>query len=219
MANTNHDHRTSSPHHRQRPQTPVGERIVYGYVRVSSTDQNEDRQLIALRQEGIEEANIFIDHKSGKDFNRPAWRKLMRRIHNGDQLIITSLDRLGRNYEEMQEIWRKLTKKNKIAVRVLDMPILNASPEAGLTSAFLGDLVLQVLSYVAQIEREHIHTRQKEGIAAAHLRGVKFGRPKIPLPEDFSTLKQKVLAHELPLRDAAKLCGLSVSTFRRRMVQ
>ncbi len=188
---------------------------VYGYARVSSVDQNEDRQLIALKQSGVEGNNIFIDHKSGKDFNRPAWQRLMRKIRRGDHLIVTSLDRLGRNYEEIQEVWKKLTKKQKVTITILDMPLLNSSAEQGLTTEFLGNLVLQVLAYVAQMEREHIHARQKEGIIAAHLRGVKFGRPRINLPENFQELVKKVEHREISIREASLQCGFSTATFQR----
>ena len=191
--------------------------MTYGYARVSSAEQNEDRQLRSLRQAGVQDSNIFTDHKSGKDFNRPAWRKLIKRLHRGDRLVITSLDRLGRNYEEMQTVWNNLTKRKGIDVQILDMPFFKSVKGEGLTESFLADLFFKVLAYVAQMEREHIHTRQKEGIAAAHLRGVKFGRPRVNLPDNFEMLVEQVQQHTLSLRTASQLCGVSVSTFRRRM--
>ena len=193
--------------------------VTYGYARVSSTDQNEDRQLISLRQAGVTDGNIFVDHKSGKDFNRPAWRRLIRKLHRGDILFITSLDRLGRNYEEMQEVWRKLTKRQGVRIRVLDMPLLNTSNHEGLTAEFLADLFLQVLAYVAQMEREHIRKRQREGIDAARIRGVKFGRPAITLPANFQAIVGKVARKEISLRAASRLCGFSTATFRRHQTK
>lgn len=198
-----------------RETNPKRELITYGYARVSSVDQNEDRQLISLREAGVADTNILIDHKSGKDFNRPSWRKLYNKLHRGDTLFITSLDRLGRNYEDMQEIWRKLTKKKGVNIRVLDMPFLDSSNNNGLTQGFITDLFLQILSYVAQMEREHIRKRQKEGIAAAHLRGVKFGRPSITLPENFNEIADLFSCHQISLREASRRCGFSTSTFRR----
>lgn len=191
--------------------------IAYGYARVSSVDQNEDRQLISLHQAGVPDSHIFVDHKSGKDFNRPAWKKLLRKLRSGDLLIITSLDRLGRNYEEMQEIWRKLTKQQGIKVRVLDMPLLNLTKSSNLTEGFIADIFLQILAYVAQMEREHIHARQKEGIAAARRRGVKFGRPKVLIPKNFHELVMRVKNSELSINQASRRCGLSITTFWRRM--
>jgi len=198
-----------------RGNNPKRELITYGYARVSSVDQNEDRQLISLREAGVAETNILVDHKSGKDFNRPSWRKLNRKLLRGDTLFITSLDRLGRNYEEMQEVWRNLTKKKGVNIKVLDMPFLDSSNNNGLTQGFITDLFLQILSYVAQMEREHIRQRQKEGIAAAHLRGVKFGRPSITLPENFNEIVDLFSCHQISLREASRRCGFSTSTFRR----
>lgn len=200
-------------------QRPIKPPKTYGYARVSSADQREDRQLISLREAGVNDTNIFTDHKSGKDFNRPAWRKLIRRLHRGDTLCITSLDRLGRNYEEMKSVWQHLTKKQGVNVRVLDMPLLNASKEQGITAEFLADLVFQVLAYVAQMEREHIRKRQKEGIDAAHLRGVKFGRPAIVLPANFKEMVELVFEKKISLREASRVCGISTSTFRRHSGQ
>ena len=158
----------------------------YGYIRVSSTDQNEDRQLIAMKERGIPSNHIFTDKQSGKDFKRPQYRSLMKRLREGGQLCITSIDRLGRNYEEIQEQWRILTRDKKVDIAVLDMPLLDTRRDKDLLGTFIADLVLQILSFVAQNERENIRKRQAEGIAAAKARGVKFGRRKTTLPPDFS---------------------------------
>jgi len=190
----------------------------YGYARVSTAEQNADRQLIALSAAGVPSSAIYIDHKSGKDFNRPAWRKLMRRLRPGDLLVVTSIDRFGRNYEEILAEWRQLVKIRNVHVRVLDMPLLDTTTARGLLAVFIADLVLQILSFVAETEREHIKTRQREGIAAAKLRGVRFGRPKVKLPPEFAPLAACVRNHELPLRTAALSCGMSRSTFRRYMI-
>ena len=158
---------------------------VYGYVRVSSTDQHEDRQLIAMAERGIPQGRVYIDKQSGKDFARPRYRALMKKLRPGDQLCITSIDRLGRNYEEIQEQWRILTREKKVDILVFDMPLLDTRRDKDLVGTLIADLVLQVLSFVAQNERENIRKRQAEGIAAAKARGVKFGRKKTS-PLDFS---------------------------------
>ena len=157
----------------------------YGYARVSSTDQNELRQLLALRARNIPEENIFIDKQSGRDFIRPQYVELVLRLREGDLLYIMSIDRLGRNYEEIQEQWRFLTKEIGIDIVVIDMPLLDTRRGKDLMRTFIADLVLQILSFVAQNEREFIRKRQAEGIAAAKAKGVKFGRPPIPLPDNF----------------------------------
>ena len=163
---------------------------IYGYIRVSTKEQNEDRQLIALREFPVLVNNIYMDKLSGKDFNRPQYRKLLRKIRPGDIVVIKSIDRLGRNYEEILLQWRIITKEKQVDVVVLDMPLLDTRKSGNdLTGTFVADLVLQILSYVAQTERENIHQRQKEGIAAAKLRGVRFGRPRKPIPEGFWQLK------------------------------
>ena len=159
--------------------------IVYGYIRVSSMDQNEDRQRIALRGKGVPERNLYIDKQSGKDFDRPRYKRLVKRLKAGDLLYVHSIDRLGRNYKEIQEQWRVLTKEKGADVCVLDMPLLDTRNGKDLMGTFIADLVLQILSFVAQSERENIRKRQAEGIAAAKARGVKFGRPALPLPENF----------------------------------
>ncbi len=159
--------------------------LEYGYIRVSSTDQNEDRQLIALRGKGVPDNRIYMDKQSGKDFDRPKYKRLVRRLRHGDLLYLLSIDRLGRNYREIQEQWRLLTQEKGVDICVLDMPLLDTRQGKDLMGTFIADLVLQILSFVAQNERENIRKRQAEGIAAAKARGVKFGRPPIPVPDNF----------------------------------
>ena len=185
----------------------------FGYARVSTTGQNLARQLVALHEAGIPDADIFTDQKSGKDFDRPAWKRLLRKLRPGDLLVVTSLDRFGRNYAEMTAVWSELVRTRNVHVRVLDMPILDTTVGQGLTAAFIGDLVLRVLSYVAETERAHIRQRQKEGIAAAKARGVHFGPPRAVLPPEFSLLASRVQKSELSVRVAAQLCGIPKSTF------
>ena len=163
---------------------------IYGYVRVSSTDQNEDRQMIALNKVNVPARNIYMDKLSGKDFNRPQYKKMVRKLKPGDLLYILSIDRLGRNYEEIQNQWRILTKEIGIDICVLDMPLLDTRNGKDLMGTFIADLVLQILSFVAQSERDNIKKRQQEGIAAAKAKGVKFGRPPRPLPENFHEVHQ-----------------------------
>lgn len=172
---------------------------IYGYVRVSSTDQNEDRQLIALREQGVDEKNIFIDKQSGKDFERPNYKKLVNKLKTGDLLYIISIDRLGRNYEEIQKQWRVLTKEIGIDICVLDMPMLDTRNGKDLMGTFIADLVLQILSFVAQSEHENIRKRQTEGIAAAKAKGVKFGRPEKEVPNDFAKIVRAWEQKKLPL--------------------
>lgn len=188
-------------------------RTIYGYARVSTLDQNAGRQLIALRAAGVPDANVFTDHRSGKDFNRPAWRKLVRRLHAGDLLVVTSIDRFGRNYEEILAEWRALVKMKNVHIKVLDMPLLDTTTAHGLLAVFIADLVLQILSFVAETEREHIRQRQKEGIAAAKVRGVRFGRPPILLPDNFSEIAHQVAANQISRRIAAQMCGMSKTCF------
>ena len=161
---------------------------VYGSVRVSSVDQNEDRQMIAMREAGVPVENIFIDKQSGKDFDRPNYKRLVRKLREGDLLYILSIDRLGRNYEEIQNQWRILTKDKGIDIVVIDMPLLDTRQGKDLMGTFIADLVLQILSFVAQSEREKIRERQRQGIAAAKARGVRFGRPEKELPKNFPKL-------------------------------
>lgn len=189
---------------------------MYGYVRVSSKDQCEARQVLALREFKVPERNIYMDKMSGKDFNRPQYRRMVRKLKAGDVLVVKSIDRLGRNYEEILEQWRMLTKKKEVDVVVLDMPLLDTRMSGGnLTGVFVADLVLQILSYVAQTERENIRQRQMEGIAAAKQRGVKFGRPKKQVPEEFARLREKWMQKEVSSREAVKRLGISQDTFLR----
>ena len=189
---------------------------MYGYVRVSSKDQCEARQVLALREFEVPERNIYMDKMSGKDFNRPQYRRMVRRLKAGDVLVVKSIDRLGRNYEEILEEWRMLTKKREVAVVVLDMPLLDTRTSGrNLTGVFVADLVLQILSYVAQTERENIRQRQKEGIAAARQRGVQFGRPRKPVPEAFCHLKTAWEAGSISSREAARQLSISQDTFLR----
>ncbi|MCD7885978.1 MAG: recombinase family protein [Lachnospiraceae bacterium] len=188
----------------------------YGYVRVSSRDQNEDRQLIALHEQGIPDKNIYMDKQSGKNFNRPQYKKLVRKLRKDDLLYIKSIDRLGRNYEEIQNQWRILTKEKGADIVVLDMPLLDTRRGKDLMGTFLSDIVLQVLSFVAENERTNIKQRQAEGIAAAKARGVRFGRPPKPLPENFHSVYQRWKAGKITGLAAAAECGMPMSTFRYR---
>lgn len=189
---------------------------IYGYARVSSKDQCEDRQLIALRKFEIIEENIFIDKISGKNFDRPKYKKLIRKIKEEDVIVVGSIDRLGRNYNEILDQWRYITKKKKANIVVLDMPLLDTRHTSNdLTGIFIADLVLQILSYVAQTERENIKQRQKEGIAAAKKRGVKFGRPRKIIPDTFPLVKEKWENKQISSRSAAKMLEISQDTFLR----
>lgn len=185
----------------------------YGYVRVSSTDQNEDRQIIALSACNIPLKNIYMDKQSGKDFDRPQYKKLTRELKSGDLLYIMSIDRLGRNYEEIQKQWRILTKEIGIDICVLDMPLLDTRQGKDLMGTFIADLALQILSFVAQNERENIKKRQAEGIAAAKAKGIKFGRPEIRTPENFGTIIKRWEKRRITTEEALKLCHMSRSTF------
>lgn len=187
---------------------------VYGYVRVSSRDQNEDRQLLAFQEVGIPEKNIYMDKQSGKDFKRPQYRKMLRKLKKDDLLYIKSIDRLGRNYEEILQQWRILTKEKGIDIVVLDMPLLDTRRGKDLMGTFLSDIVLQVLSFVAENERTNIRQRQAEGIAAAKAKGVKFGRPASPLPDNFDNIYRQWKQGEITGKDAAKECDLALSSFR-----
>ena len=183
---------------------------VYGYVRVSTREQNEDRQLLALNERQVPEKNIYMDKQSGKDFNRPRYRKLLKKLRHRDLLYIKSIDRLGRNYEEILEQWRVLTKEKGIDIVVLDMPLLDTRRGRDLMGTFLSDIVLQVLSFVAENERKNIRERQKEGIEAARLRAPK------PEPENFDQVYGQWLAKRISGEEAARLCNFSVPTFYRR---
>ncbi|MGN0680962.1 MAG: recombinase family protein [Candidatus Fimisoma sp.] len=186
---------------------------VYGYIRVSSRDQNEDRQMIALKEVGVIDRNIYLDKQSGKDFNRPQYKKMLRKMKKADLLYIKSIDRLGRNYEEIQQQWRLLTKDKGIDIVVLDMPLLDTRRGKDLMGTFLSDIVLQVLSFVAENERTNIRQRQAEGIAAAKAKGVKFGRPPLPLPENFYEVHKDWRAKKITLKQAASACNMPVGTF------
>ena len=189
---------------------------LYGYIRVSTRDQNEDRQLIALRELKIPEKNIFMDKQSGKDFNRPQYKRLVRKLKKDDLLYIKSIDRLGRNYKEILEQWRILTKEKGVDIIVLDMPLLDTRRGKDLTGTFLSDIVLQVLSFAAENERSNIRQRQSEGIAAAKANGIRFGRPPKPLPENFHEIYQRWKGGKITGVEAAKQCGMPMSTFRYR---
>ncbi len=189
---------------------------IYGYVRVSTREQNEDRQLIALREVGVEDKFVYMDKQSGKDFNRPNYKKLLRKLKKDDLLYIKSIDRLGRNYEEILQQWRMLTKEKGVDIVVLDMPLLDTRRGKDLMGTFLSDIVLQVLSFVSENERTNIRQRQAEGIAAAKAKGVKFGRPPKPLPDNFHITYQKWCAGEITGTAAAKACGMPLATFRYR---
>lgn len=187
----------------------------YGYIRVSTREQNEDRQVIAMQEFGIEKSCMVIDKQSGKDFNRPGYKRLMKKLKPEDTLVIKSIDRLGRNYDEILEQWRIITKEKGVAVVVLDMPLLDTRQGHDLTGTLIADIVLQILSYVAQTEREYIKQRQKEGIAAAKARGVRFGRKTMERPENYEEIKSAWMHGELSMRGAARLLGISHTTFRK----
>ena len=186
---------------------------VYGYIRVSSKDQKEDRQQIALKEVGVELQNIYLDKQSGKDFNRPQYKKMLRKLKKDDLLYIKSIDRLGRNYEEILQQWRILTKEKGVDIVVLDMPLLDTRRGKDLMGTFLSDIVLQVLSFVAENERTNIKQRQAEGIAAAKAQGIKFGRPPLPLPDNFYEVHKAWRSKKITLKQAAAACNMPVGTF------
>jgi len=192
---------------------------IYGYIRVSTADQNEDRQLIAMQDLSIPKKNLFVEKQSGKDFHRPQYQKLVRRLKPDDLLYIKSIDRLGRNYGEILEQWRILTKEKGIDIVVLDMPLLDTRRGKDLMGTFLSDIVLQVLSFVAENERTNIRQRQAEGIAAAKARGVKFGRPPKPLPGNFCQAHRDWRSRKLTLREAASACAMPVSSFYAKAIE
>ena len=191
----------------------------YGYIRVSSRDQNEDRQRIAMRDAGVENARIYMDKQSGKDFNRTQYQRMLRKLRCGDALVVKSIDRLGRNYDEILEQWRIITKEKRADVVVLDMPLLDTRTYRDLTGTLIADIVLQLLSYVAQTEREFLRQRQAEGIAAAKARGVRFGRPRIPVSEAFEPVYLLWSAGQLTLTAAAKKLGVCHQTFERWILE
>lgn len=190
---------------------------VYGYVRVSSADQNEERQRIAMAQEGLKEKDIFMDKQSGKDFERPAYLKLLKKLKEGDLLLIESIDRLGRNYEEIIEQWRHITKLIKADIRVLDMPLLDTTLSKDLLGTFIADLVLQVLSFAAENERKNIRQRQREGIDAALARGVRFGRPGIPDSEAMLEAVRLYRQKKISLSRALDMSGIGRTTFYKKL--
>ncbi len=189
---------------------------IYGYVRVSSTDQNEDRQMLALAEVGVPKKHVFMDKQSGKSFDRPQYKKMIKRLKAGDLLYVLSIDRLGRNYEEIQNQWRIIAKEIGADICVIDMPLLDTRQGKDLMGTFIADLVLQILSFVAQSERENIRKRQAEGIAAAKAKGVRFGRPEKDVPENFANIIKDWEKGTLSTTEALNLCDMSESTFYRR---
>lgn len=195
------------------------ERSVYGYIRVSTRNQHTDRQLAALRQQGIAEGNLYTDWQSGADFERPQYKKLLRRLKPNDCVMVTSLDRLGRNYGEILDQWNQITRVKQADIVVLDMPLLNTcQTHENLTGRFLADIVLQILSYVAETERHNIRKRQAEGIAAAKARGVRLGRPRKPLPDNLPEIVQRIQRKELTYREAGRLTGISRSRLHQIVI-
>lgn len=193
------------------------EKKVVGYIRVSSMDQNEDRQMIELKKVGVKRENIYMDKQSGKDFNRPEYERMLKKLKKGDLLYVLSIDRLGRNYEEIQNQWRILTKEIGIDICVIDMPLLDTRNGKDLMGTFIADLVLQILSFVAQSERENIRKRQEQGIAAAKKRGVRFGRPEKTIPDDFDQIVKQWERKIITMDEALLRCNMSKSTFYRRL--
>ena len=192
---------------------------IYGYIRVSTREQNEDRQRLALAALPVPKENIYMDKQSGKDFERPQYRRLVRRLRRDDLLYVKSIDRLGRNYSEILEQWRMLTKEKGVDIAVLDMPLLDTRRGKDLMGTFLSDIVLQVLSFVAENERDNSRQRQAEGIAAAKARGVRFGRPPLPLPDNFHMLHQAWRGQKITLRQAARACGMPTGTFYSKAIK
>lgn len=195
------------------------EKKYYAYVRVSTQDQNEDRQVIALKEAGVPESHIYMDKLSGKDFERPQYKKLLRKLDKHSVLFIKSIDRLGRNYEDLWEQWRIITKEKGADIVVIDMPILDTRREKNLLGTFISDIILALLSYVAENERTNIRQRQAEGIAAAKLKGIKFGRPPIPLPDNFHKLHQDWRSGKISMKEAARACNMSPKTFYSKAVK
>ena len=192
---------------------------IYGYMRVSSKEQNEDRQKIALTEMGVPENNIYMDKLSGKDFERTQYKRLLRKLNENSVLYIKSIDRLGRNYGELNEQWRIITKEKKADIVVIDMPLLDTRREKNLLGTFISDVVLALLSYVAENERTNIKQRQAEGIAAAKARGVKFGRPPLPIPENFYQMHKDWRAGKITIEEAAKACNMCPKTFYSKAVK
>lgn len=192
---------------------------IYGYMRVSSKEQNEDRQKIALTEMGVPEKNIYMDKQSGKDFERTQYKRLLRKLNENSVLYIKSIDRLGRNYGELNEQWRIITKEKKADIVVIDMPLLDTRREKNLLGTFISDVVLALLSYVAENERTNIKQRQAEGIAAAKARGVKFGRPPLPIPQNFYQMHKDWRAGKITIEEAAKACNMCPKTFYSKAVK
>ena len=192
---------------------------IYGYMRVSSKEQNEDRQKIALTEMGVPEKNIYMDKQSGKDFERTQYKRLLRKLNENSVLYIKSIDRLGRNYGELNEQWRIITKEKKADIVVIDMPLLDTRREKNLLGTFISDVVLALLSYVAENERTNIKQRQAEGIAAATARGVKFGRPPLPIPQNFYQMHKDWRAGKITIEEAAKACNMCPKTFYSKAVK
>lgn len=190
---------------------------VYGYVRISGTDQNEDRQMEAMRKKGVEENHIYVDKQSGRDFNRLGYLKMMGCLKEGDLLYVLSIDRLGRNYREVQEQWRVLTKEMGVDICVIDMPLLDTRNGKDLMGTFIADLVLQILSFVAESERDNIRKRQQQGIAVAKAKGVRFGRPQIQVPREFPEIVDEWERKEISFGETLKRCGMSQATFYRKL--
>ncbi len=186
---------------------------ILGYARVSSYEQNEDRQVIALKEMGVPEKQIYVDRQSGRDFDRPQYRRMLRKLDENCVLFVKSIDRLGRNYADLNDQWRKITKEKGADIVVIDMPILDTRRERNLLGTFISDIVLALLSFVAENERVNIRQRQAEGIAAAKARGVKFGRPSLPLPDNFDEVHKQWREKKITLKQAARACGLAESTF------
>lgn len=193
------------------------EHNTYGYARVSSLDQNEDRQLMALRSKDVTDNHIFVDKQSGRSFERPSYKRMITKLKQGDLLYVLSIDRLGRNYEEVQNQWRFLTKEKGVDVCVIDMPLLDTRQGKDLMGTFIADLVLQILSFVAQSERENIRRRQEEGIAAAKAKGVRFGRPAKPVPDNFESIVSEWEKKKISFQEALKQCDMSEATFYRKL--
>lgn len=192
---------------------------IYGYMRVSSKEQNEDRQKIALTEIGVPENNIYMDKQSGKDFERTQYKRLLQKLNEKSVLYIKSIDRLGRNYGELNEQWRIITKEKKADIVVIDMPLLDTRREKNLLGTFISDVVLALLSYVAENERTNIKQRQAEGIAAAKARGVKFGRPPLPIPENFYQMHKDWRTGKITIEEAAKACNMCPKTFYSKSVK
>lgn len=192
---------------------------IYGYMRVSSKEQNEDRQKIALTEMGVPENNIYMDKQSGKDFERTQYKRLLRKLNEKSVLYIKSIDRLGRNYGELNEQWRIITKEKKADIVVIDMPLLDTRREKNLLGTFISDVVLALLSYVAENERTNIKQRQAEGIAAAKARGVKFGRPPLPIPENFYQMHKDWRTGKITIEEAARACNMCPKTFYSKSVK